>query len=128
MPLINIYTLEGKSENDLAILGDSIHQSLMETWAIPQDDRFQMIHEMKPAHFNINKKMFGVNRSDDVILLHITSSPRSTTMKLDFYARLPQLLQENLGVRPEDVFISIISNNKEDWSFGNGRAQLLDES
>ena len=128
MPLINIYILEGKSANDLTLIGDSIHQALMETWDIPLDDRFQLFHQMKQEHFDINKKMWGVDRSDDIILLHITSSPRAKQMKLDFYRRLPQLLNENLGVRSEDVFISILTNAKEDWSFGNGQAQLLDEA
>ena len=128
MPLVNIYLSEGKSASDLITIGDTIHQALMETWDIPLDDRFQLFHEMKQEHFDINKKMWGVARSDDIILLHITSAPRAKQMKLDFYRRLPQLLNENLDLRPEDVFISILTNTKEDWSFGNGQAQLLDES
>ena len=31
-----------------------------------------------------------------------------------------------VNLRPEDVFVSISSNNREDWSFGNGKAQLLE--
>jgi hypothetical protein len=41
---------------------------------------------------------------------------------------LPELLHEEMGVRPEDVFISLISNTPEDWSFGNGKMQLAEES
>jgi hypothetical protein len=36
------------------------------------------------------------------------------------------LMHENVGVRPEDVFISLVSNTEEDWSFGNGKMQLKD--
>ncbi|WP_444947796.1 tautomerase family protein [Micromonospora ureilytica] len=28
------------------------------------------------------------------------------------------------GVRPEDVLISVVETGAEDWSFGNGEAQL----
>jgi 4-oxalocrotonate tautomerase len=38
--------------------------------------------------------------------------------------RLACLLQERLNVRPEDVFISLVEVEKENWSFGSGIAQL----
>ncbi|WP_239158148.1 tautomerase family protein [Streptomyces sp. SID13726] len=33
---------------------------------------------------------------------------------------------EALGIRGEDVFLSIIENNPQDWSFGFGRAQYIE--
>lgn len=125
MPLIHIFCNEGKSESFLDTLGDSIHNTLIETWGIPQDDRFHIIHEKKAKHMQIDKKMWGVNRSDDVILLNIVSAPRTKEMKLKFYERLPVVLNDKLSIRPEDVFISIVNNDLEDWSFGNGEAHLL---
>lgn len=125
MPLINIYLSEGKSDTYLKALSDGIHEALLETWGIPQDDRFQIIHEKKLSHFMIDKKMWGVIRSNDVVVLHITTSPRTTNMKLDLYRRLPEILQQKVQLRPEDVFVSIVTNQREDWSFGLGRAQLI---
>ena len=126
MPLIHTYLVEGKSNEYIQKLSDGIHEALVETWNIPQNDRFQMFHEMKSSRFLIDKTMWDVNRSDDVIVLHISSSPRTTQMKLDFYKRLPEILHNKINLRPEDVFISIMSNTREDWSFGLGTAQLLD--
>ena len=126
MPLIHTYLVEGKSDEYIQKLRDGIHEALVETWNIPQNDRFQMFHEMKSSRFLIDKTMWDVNRSDDVIVLHIASSPRTTKMKLDFYKRLPEILHNKINLRPEDVFISIMSNTREDWSFGLGTAQLLD--
>mgnify|MGYP003956701287 CR=1 FL=1 len=125
MPLINVYLAEGHSEEYISLLSDGIHEALLETWKIPQDDRFQMFHEMKSTRFLIDRTMWGVDRSDDVIVLHITTSPRTKEMKLALYQRLPEILHEKINLRAEDVFISIISNNKEDWTFGLGKAQLL---
>jgi phenylpyruvate tautomerase PptA (4-oxalocrotonate tautomerase family) len=124
MPLINLYLNEGKSQETITTLCDGIHEALMETWSIPEKDRFHMVHEMKRGHMMVDKEMWDVNRSDDVLVLHITS-PRTTDMKLAFYKRLPEILQTKAKIRPEDVFISIITNAREDWSFGNGQAQLL---
>ena len=125
MPLIHVYLEEGKSEAYLQAVSDGIHEALLETWGIPLDDRFQILHEKKASHFRIDRKMWGVDRSNDVVLLHITTSPRTKEMKLAFYKRLPQILNDKVNLRPEDVFISLVENQREDWSFGLGVAQLL---
>lgn len=126
MPLVNIYLAKGKTPEYIKNLCDGLHQALVETWNIPKDDRFHLVHEMPQSHVSIDKKMWGVDRSDDVIVFHITTSPRETAMKLALYQQLPEVLNEKIGLRKEDVFISIISNTREDWSFGMGKAQLLD--
>jgi len=126
MPLINITLLEGKPDSFLQAVGDTLQQALMETWGIPEHDRFHIFHEIKAEHFHIDREMWGVQRSDDVIVFHFTTSPRTSEMKKAFFKRLPELLHEKVGVRPEDVFISLVSNTEEDWSFGNGKMQLKD--
>ncbi|MFV0576993.1 MAG: tautomerase family protein [Vibrio sp.] len=126
MPLIQIHTLK-KSPEFIDQLSEHIHSTLMETWGIPADDCFQIFHQKEEHELRINPTIFGVNRSKDIILLHITSTPRTKEMKLAFYSQLAKRLNEHLDVRTEDVFISIIENTREDWSFGNGLAQLLDQ-
>ena len=64
--------------------------------------------------------------TDDVIVIHIASMPRTQEMKMDFYKALPAALESAVGLKPDNVFISIVSNKAEDWSFGKGRAQLLE--
>jgi hypothetical protein len=39
-------------------------------------------------------------------------------------ARVVDDLHDRLGVRREDVFISLVGTGREDWSFGNGGASL----
>lgn len=124
MPLINKTLVEGKSQNYLKDLGDGIHEALKETWGIPELDRFQIFHEKKKEHLQIDPKMWDVKRSDEIIVIQIVTSPRTKESKLAFYQLLPNILNKKISLRPEDIFISILSNNKEDWSFGNGKAQL----
>ena len=126
MPLVHIYLQKGRSNDELQAIGDSIHDALMETWGIPKNDRFHLFHEKAKQHFDMNPNMWGVERSDALLVLHITTSPRTQEMKLNFYKRLPEILNERLDMRSEDIFISINSNSREDWSFGNGQAQLLE--
>jgi len=126
MPLIRITLQQGKNQKYLQDLGDGIHEALMETWGIPKDDRFHVFDEKKIEHFDIDREIWDIKRSDDVLIIQITTSPRTKEMKLALFQLLPKILQEKINHRPEDVFINIVTSNKEDWSFGNGKAQLLD--
>lgn len=126
MPLCHIYLKEGKGAKYLSDIGDGLHQALMETWGIPVKDRFQIYHQKSGGELQIDQSMWGVQRSDDCVVFHIFSSPRTKPMKLAFYERLAAVLEEKVGLKPDDTFISVFTNTMDDWSFGRGRAQLLD--
>jgi phenylpyruvate tautomerase PptA (4-oxalocrotonate tautomerase family) len=45
MPLVRIDLHEGRSDEELAAIGDGVHQAMIETIGVPADDRFQVITE-----------------------------------------------------------------------------------
>ncbi len=130
MPIVHVYLLEGKPQSYLQTLGDSIHKALMETWGLPENDRFQIFHEKKAAHFKIDRFSYlegeGVQRSDDVVVIQITTSPRTIQMKRAFYGRLPELLKDSIGLSPANVFINVTMTDEEDWSLGIGKMTLIE--
>lgn len=128
MPLIHVHMRKGKSSKYIKALCDGIHTALLKTWKIPLNDRFQMVSEYKKEHFHFDKTIWGVKRSDDVVAIYITSIFRSVEMKKKFYRELVKILGENPKIRKEDVFVTIVNVQREDWSFGNGIAQLTDSS
>jgi phenylpyruvate tautomerase PptA (4-oxalocrotonate tautomerase family) len=67
----------------------------------------------------------GIERSDDVVLIQVTSRPRSNEQKQAFYRLVVANLERDCGIAPSDVMVSIIENADADWSFGHGRAQFL---
>ena len=86
-----------------------------------------MINERPKSRMRISRTMWGINRSEQPpLLLQITSSPRSKELKIELFRVLAEELEKQ-GVRKEDLFISIAQTQHEDWSFGNGSAQLLKE-
>lgn len=127
MPLIQISLIEGKSPEYLNALTDGIQKALCSAWGIPENDRFQMITEFKKEHFYIDKTIWDVDRSDDVVVIYITSIARTAQMKRNFYKELTEILAINPKIRKEDIFVTIVHNDKENWSFGNGIAQLAPE-
>lgn len=126
MPLVHVHLIEGKSPKYIKAVCDGIHAALISAWKIPHNDRFQLVSEYKKSHFHFDKTIWGVKRSDDLIAIYITSIYRSALKKKNLYRELVKILGENPHVNKEDIFVTIVTVGKEDWSFGNGIAQLTD--
>ena len=127
MPLITINITEGMIEESIDHLQKTIHACFVRAWGIPENGGFYVINEYKKSRMRINRSMWGIQRSDKPpLLLQITSSPRSKDLKIELFRVLAEELEKQ-GIRKEDLFISISPTQREDWSFGNGIAQLLQE-
>ena len=124
MPLVRVALRKGKSPEYRRAISDSIHRAMVETIKIPEQDRFQIVTEHDDASLVYDPSYLGISRSDGVILVQITlSAGRTVDVRKALFARIVQLLRESPGVRPEDVFVSLVEVAKENWSFGNGIAQ-----
>ncbi|MBF4485731.1 tautomerase family protein [Flavobacterium sp. CSZ] len=125
MPLVRIDIVEGRTEQELSLLTDTIQQVLIETFDTPVLDRYQIIHEHKPGTIKALDTGLGYERTDKIVVLQITQQGRSTQQKQAMYASMSRNL-EKIGIPPTDLIISVVENKKEDWSFGLGRAQFLE--
>jgi phenylpyruvate tautomerase PptA (4-oxalocrotonate tautomerase family) len=129
MPFSRISLLKGKSPDYLRALSDGLHHALVEAFEVPQDDRFQAIHQHEPGELVFDRAYLGGPRSDDFVLIQITAGrQRSTATKRAFYRRLVGRLKEAPGLRPEDVMVVISTTGLEDWSFANGEASMIDRT
>ena len=64
--------------------------------------------------------MAGIARSDDLIFIQMTDT-RTLAQKKALYRRLVELLADNPGLRPEDIFINLLQVPIENWSVGSAR-------
>ncbi|MGV1755547.1 tautomerase family protein [Rhizobium sp. P44RR-XXIV] len=130
MPFTRITLLRGKSPEYLKALSDNFHRAMVETFDVPAADRFHAIHQLEPHELIFDRTYFASNpRSDDYVFFDVTTGkPRSTEVKKAFYRRAAELLGEAPGVRPEDIMITITTATREDWSFADGRAQMIEQS
>ena len=127
MPLITINITEGMTDFAIDQLQDTIHTCFVKAWNIPENGGFYIINERAKSRLRISRTMWGINRSEHPpLLLQITSSPRSKESKVELFRLLAEELEKQ-GIQKEDLFISISPTQREDWSFGNGVAQLLQE-
>ena len=127
MPLTTINITEGMSEEAIDQLQSTIHSCFVKAWGIQNNGGVYMINERPKSRMRISRTMWGINRSEQPpLLLQITSSPRSKALKVELFRVLAEELEKQ-GVRKEDLFMIITPTQPEDWSFGNGVAQLLQE-
>ena len=123
MPFVKIFLRKGKSPEYLRSVADAVHAALTAQANVPPDDRFQVINELDDAALIAHPSYGGVNRSKDVVIIEITLNVgRTVEIKKNLYADIAKRLQDAADVRPDDVMVSLVEVQKENWSFGGGRA------
>lgn len=124
MPLSHISLRAGKPDAYRLAIGDNVYRALRETFNVPEDDLFLTITEHEAANFRYGATYLDVERSDDLVFIRITANnTRTVEQKKALFRRIAELLGENPGIRPEDVFVSLVEVVKENWSLGKGIAQ-----
>lgn len=124
MPLTHVSLRAGKPAAYRQAIFDSLYRAMRETFNVPEDDQFMAITEHDAANFRYGASYLDVARSDDLVLIQITvSNTRTPEQKKALFRRIAELLGESPGVRPEDVFVSLVEVTKENWSLGHGLAQ-----
>jgi len=128
MPLIHISLLKGKSREHIRAISDGVHRALVETYKVPADDRFHLIHQHERDDLVYDPDCLGVHRTDDVVFIHIVAGNwRDTPTKKALYRAIADRLSKDPGLRREDVQVIISSNERDEWSFGNGVASYIKE-
>jgi len=125
MPLLRIDVIRGRSEAELKELLDAIHCAMLAAFKVTDRERYQIVHEHPAAEMRIEDTGLGIPRTERLVMVQVTTRPRSRFEKQNFYGLLCQELVQRCGVKASDVVVSITQNADEDWSFGYGRAQFL---
>lgn len=125
MPLMKIDMIKGRSEDEIKQILDISYQIMLKAFHAPNGDRYQLVTQHEPYEMQILDTGLGFERTDQVIVFSLVTRPRTTEEKQNFYSELVKELNEQLGIRIEDIMINLTVNTDEDWSFGFGRAQFL---
>lgn len=125
MPLVRITQHDVRTPEQSRQLADIVQEVMLELFSAPPGDRYQIIETLPAGSIIAEDTGLGIERSDGVVIIHITQQGRSTAQKRAIYAALAERLSAAELVRPEDLIVSVVHNDREDWSFGLGRAQFL---
>jgi 4-oxalocrotonate tautomerase len=124
MPLARIDLPTGKPPEYGLAVADVVYEAMIATLNAPKNDRFQVISEHTRETLIIDPTFLGIERSADALIIQLTlNEGRTLEVKNAFCKAVADGLHERVGLRREDVFISLVEVKKENWSFGNGIAQ-----
>jgi phenylpyruvate tautomerase PptA (4-oxalocrotonate tautomerase family) len=126
MPLVRIDVQEGRTPEELRKLADTVQDVMLNVFAAPPRDRYQIITEHDKGQIIAEDTGLGFERTDGIVIIQIFQQGRSPEQKQATYAELAKRLQAECGVRPEDLIVSVMANRYVDWSFGLGEAQFVD--
>jgi phenylpyruvate tautomerase PptA (4-oxalocrotonate tautomerase family) len=126
MPLVRIDVQQGRSPEELRQIANTVQDVMLDVFAAPPRDRYQIITEHPVGHIIAEDTGLGYERTDGVTVIQIFQQGRSAEQKQAAYRELADRLAAHCGIKPTDLIVSVTANERADWSFGLGRAQFLE--
>ncbi len=126
MPLIRISMRRGRPASHPAAIVDGVYRALRATFEVPENDLFAVVHQHEAEEFVFDANFFGFQRSAGLVIIQITvANTRGVTQKKALFAAIAANLQQDPGLKPDDIFINLLEVKRENWSFGGGVAQYV---
>ena len=123
MPLVRIDLPDSISPDQALQIGEAINATMESVLLVPKGDKFQIIARHSRDSRNLTTAYLGIDYTEGLVIVQVTlNQGRSVELKKAFYAQVAASLHD-LGIRRQDVFISLIEVPRENWSFGNGEMQ-----
>jgi phenylpyruvate tautomerase PptA (4-oxalocrotonate tautomerase family) len=128
MPVFNAHIPKGRFTREQKVaIGRSLNLSLVEGLGIPQEDQFVMISEHADDELFIHPTHMGMDRTANAMIITVMlGAHRPLSDKQALMAAITRLLNTHVGISPDDVFITLVPIQNENFSFGRGVAQLAD--
>lgn len=126
MPFIRIYVDNTISKENKKEISNAIHNSLIESFNIPIKDKFQVFIEVDKEYLIFPDEYLG-NSYSNILFINITCKEgRTKEQKRKLYELCAKIISEKTKIKKDNIFITIIENHQDNWSFGNGIAQLME--
>ena len=117
MPLIHVHLDRETFEKSHDEIGNAIHDAQIEALGIPADDRFQIFQPHGPGELKFDPGYNDVDRRNLLVIRVIAVHMYPVSTKRSFFEAVVRRLGP-LGIRPQDVLISLTENGFEDWFAG----------
>lgn len=128
MPVFHAHIPKGRFSREQKIaMGNALNQSLVESLNIPKEDRFVILSEHGEDELFIHPTFMDMNRTPNAMIVTVlVGAHRPTSDKKALLAAIPRILERDVGISQDDVFIALVPVPNENFSFGRGIAQLAD--
>ena len=117
MPLIQVHLARDTFDKHHEQIGHAIHDAQIAALGIPADDRFQIFQPHDGGELRFDPGYNGVDRQNLLVIRVIAVHMYDVATKRRFFQAVVDRLRP-VGIRPEDVLISLTENGFEDWYAG----------
>ena len=97
MPLVRIDVQQGRSSAELRRIADVVQEVMLDVFAAPPRDRYQIITEHPVGHIIAEDTGLGFERTDGVVIIHVVQQGRSAGMEPGFLPRFTDRVVEIMG-------------------------------
>jgi quercetin dioxygenase-like cupin family protein/phenylpyruvate tautomerase PptA (4-oxalocrotonate tautomerase family) len=126
MPFVQINHSAGLDGPARKAISLSIHSALVEVFGIPREDYFQTIAALPPDGLLYAPAYLGVGHSNPFVAIQIfCKEGRTVEMKQRLYREIAERIAAGTVVAASNVFIVVVENPAANWSFGDGKAQMV---
>jgi phenylpyruvate tautomerase PptA (4-oxalocrotonate tautomerase family) len=125
MPLARIDLAKDTSPEVVQAIGDVIYDAMTRVANVPEHDKFQIVNRHAADELVYPAAGYmAMTYTPKIVFIQITwNTGRTVEVKKAFYKAIADGIHEKTGIRKEDVWISLVDVNREDWSFGGGEMQ-----
>lgn len=123
MPLVRASLPARATPAQMRQISDAIHESLVATFQVPAEDRFQVLTRHEDDALVCTPRYLGIVHEGPVAFVQITCSEgRPLEVKRALYQRLASAIAAGGYIAAGNVIVNLVETRRENWSFGNGLA------
>ena len=98
MPLVRITLAQGRAVDHRRAIADGVHQALVETAAVPADDRFRRCTRCRRRTSGGAPRTWGSERTAGIVFVQVfLNAGRTVEVKQALYARIAEKLASGRG-------------------------------
>jgi phenylpyruvate tautomerase PptA (4-oxalocrotonate tautomerase family) len=117
MPLVKVYTHEGRPPQYRKAVLDAIHDALVSALRIPENDRKQLYFELAADNFVVS----GGESTDMIVIEVVMFHGRSFEAQKLLYETIVRNLGRSPGIKGDDIMIVLQEPSLENWGLRGGR-------
>jgi hypothetical protein len=74
MPLVKVHVLKSRSLREIDALLDKIHTVIVDSFGVPQRDRYQILHEHEKSHVRFLDTGLDIPRTEKFVVLESSAA------------------------------------------------------
>jgi 4-oxalocrotonate tautomerase len=115
MPMVYIWTHEGKSEQRLQAISQGVHAAMVDVLKVTEDTYDHFINTLPHGHMVYDRNYCGVARSDDMVFIHFFFNKRTPELNARFFDAVADELAARAQLDRADLIMSITEVAPENW-------------